>query len=235
MKLLEVTKVGNIYVEDDAGNEWRFAFYDDGAVATQRKSSDGYWYASKASAAVIRFARKYAARKNPRRDSSEETFWYFGLVNSVGGLRERFGPFGTRNEAKRVRSRMLDIGGFGPIGPVHSSKERYPANVLTWMRTSGARSNPKKTMVQETFESFGFRITNTGGGSTAYERRIGRKGYALVTVDEDGTGFEVPKRLSEPTLLGLYKEYGDEGKLVRFPTLRALFQALSAGKIRELR
>lgn len=65
MKLLEVTKVGNIYVEDDAGNEWRFAFYDDGAVATQRKSSDGYWYASKASAAVIRFARKHAAQSNP--------------------------------------------------------------------------------------------------------------------------------------------------------------------------
>lgn len=110
----------------------------------------------------------------------------------------------------------------GPFGPF-ASPRRNP--------TSSAR----KPTIRETFESFGFRITNTGGGSTAYERRIGRKGYALVTVDEDGTGFEVPRHLSEPTLLGLYKEYGDEGKLIRFPTLRALFQALSAGKIRELR
>lgn len=158
MKLLEVTKTGNIYVEDSAGNEWRFAFYEDGAVATQRKSSDGHWYASKASAAVVRFARKHAARKNPT-----------------------------------------------------------------------------KPTIEKTFESFGFRFTNTGGGSTAYERRLGRNGYALVTVDEGGTGFDVPKRLSEATLLGVYSDRDDNGKYYNFRSLREFFQALEAGKIKELR
>lgn len=78
-----------------------------------------------------------------RSNFPKETFWYFGLLNTVGGLRERFGPFETRSEAQRVRSRMLALGGFGPISPVFSSKERYVSNVPAWMRKS-AHSNPSR-------------------------------------------------------------------------------------------
>lgn len=98
--------------------------------------------------------------RRPRPNPAEERFWYFGLVNSVGGLRERFGPFETRNAAQQARGRMLKLGGFGPIGHIHSSKERYPANMPAWMRTT--HSNPTEKMHEHVAEYYQLKPESIG-------------------------------------------------------------------------
>lgn len=66
MRVTEVTPSGLVYVTDDEGREWRFQFGKN-SILTQQKH-DGRWYASRASLATVRFARKFGGVSSEVKD-----------------------------------------------------------------------------------------------------------------------------------------------------------------------
>lgn len=69
-----------------------------------------------------------------RGQAHRDRHWYFAELNEVGGIRERFGPFASKQAAARAQQRATILSPEKHWDRVHSSIERYPSNVPNWMR-----------------------------------------------------------------------------------------------------